>query len=568
MSIAHLPRLHHQSAIMHILDLPPELVLNIAAHLTQADLLNISLTNRRLRDVTEPELFREYSNASTERSFKPFLWRLIDRPELAKYVRRVDLRTYYDLSTLSATYAIECTTVEYKVFTDAAVTAGVITTILPFELNSSVLERIDDQDEWYDYVYDDKVRITDVPYDTKFCKLLRAGTEEPLVILLLSLLPNLRCIDIRGTQFFSQSLEWRNTHSFRALTHFTVHRPEGTEADNLGWSLGYLNRLLCGANMTHFNVLFACGTWLFKPQAPLSLAPRSTKITHLTLSQCSLTKTYMEILLQACAPLEKLHYSAGGGGMGSGNFNASELMVLLEPHKHTLRELYLNLAEDWDFFESPGILPTLRDYTQLKHIDTNMESWSDILLEPDNDEDDVWAEQLDDQDPLDNTVQRLCDRLPPSLECLTLHELDDLTWDYRQLVHLVLEGSKLLPSLKLVELVESRGSWLRERYSQLTQLLDLRPSDSSDGECVFEILSAKEYRARADFLAAGGLQRSHMSQLVWDGYKYWIRDDETAEEEESDIEYVYDLDLVRHVLPSEDHDSSGSSDGSDGSGED
>lgn len=70
---------------MDLFDLPPEIILEIVHFLLQTDLLNISLVCKHLRSVTEPELFREYTNArENKRSFKPFIVRLLDRPELAR----------------------------------------------------------------------------------------------------------------------------------------------------------------------------------------------------------------------------------------------------------------------------------------------------------------------------------------------------------------------------------------------------------------------------------------------------------------------------------------------------
>jgi hypothetical protein len=92
---------------MQLADLIPELLLNVASFLPQVDLLNVSLTCRRLHDVTESELYREYTNPHErlyreyinihkrqirfKRSIREFVLRLLDRPDLAKYVSRVEL---------------------------------------------------------------------------------------------------------------------------------------------------------------------------------------------------------------------------------------------------------------------------------------------------------------------------------------------------------------------------------------------------------------------------------------------------------------------------------------------
>jgi hypothetical protein len=305
---------------MHLLELPPELLLSIASSLSQADLLNVSMTHSRLRKVTEPELFREYSNTRVDgRSFKPFISRLIDRPELAKYVQKVDLRAYTHVGDLDPDRSIDlsglpqCTEHEYKLLTEAALSAGVITTILPYEPVSSILRNLElglameRGDRWYEFLYNNYVHIDYVIYDAQFCKLLRIGIDEPLVILLLALLHNLRSLDIYGTPHFLHSLEWRNAHGFKSLEHFTACATD----NQMEWPLGFFSELLRGGSLKTLEVFLAGDGWregdfgfgatdgIFIP-FPLSFVPRSTQITHLTLQNCTLTKTYMEKLLYVC----------------------------------------------------------------------------------------------------------------------------------------------------------------------------------------------------------------------------------------------------------------------------
>ena len=77
---------------MRLVDLAPELLLNIAAFLPQVDLLNIAITSKHLRDVTQPELYREYNNdPGSGRSLMLLVMRLVRQPELSKHVRRVNI---------------------------------------------------------------------------------------------------------------------------------------------------------------------------------------------------------------------------------------------------------------------------------------------------------------------------------------------------------------------------------------------------------------------------------------------------------------------------------------------
>lgn len=135
-------------------DLPTELLLLIGSLLPQVDLLNVSLVCRGLRERTEPELYREYSNCHENgRSFKPFVRELIAHPELRGYPRSLSLRAYRTLydwhsgSQLTAGYLPAWTKLskeEYELFARAAVDAGVIDKALDFgteDLSRSFIDR-------------------------------------------------------------------------------------------------------------------------------------------------------------------------------------------------------------------------------------------------------------------------------------------------------------------------------------------------------------------------------------------------------------------------------------------
>jgi len=307
---------------MHLLDLAPELLLSVATHLTQVDLLNVSLTHSRLRNVTEPELFREYSNTHMYgRSFKAFIFRLIERPDLAKHVRRADLRAYKHLSYFHPEHEVrrdcftdQCTELQYMTLTQAAIASGVIETAAPFEPESSLLQTMwiqqqmfdeDDREGWQDYFYDQDVHIENVPYEAKFCKLLRTGIDEPLVILLLALLPNLRYLDLYGTPHVAHSLEWRNAHAFRSLERLTACATD----HELEWPIAFFNHVLRAGNVQTLEVYRATGGWkedsvgmdmmVDAPMipVPICLLPESTRITRLTLQYCTLSRADMQILL-------------------------------------------------------------------------------------------------------------------------------------------------------------------------------------------------------------------------------------------------------------------------------
>jgi hypothetical protein len=143
---------------MRIVDLAPELLLHTAACLSQADLLILAITCKHLRNVTQPELYREYINTyRLGRSFKPFVMRIIERPELAKHVHRVELRACSHVGDLdpwdmtpedARCIGDEANSVSednYQALVNAAVHAGIIDTALPFEAESSIVERMNNE---------------------------------------------------------------------------------------------------------------------------------------------------------------------------------------------------------------------------------------------------------------------------------------------------------------------------------------------------------------------------------------------------------------------------------------
>lgn len=206
---------------MSLLDLSGELILCVASFLRQVDLLNISLTCKHLRHVTEPELFREYNNVRLGcHPFLPFIKKIIERPELAKYVHRVDLKNWESLDIVYPRYDYDpfkgrvletprfnpLSELDYNLLTEAAKAAGVIAAIDPYESRCRVLDQYElmcakkykFNRPWYKYLLDPSATLDEIPYDRKYCQMLRAGIEVAFVVLILALLPKVRRIFVQG----------------------------------------------------------------------------------------------------------------------------------------------------------------------------------------------------------------------------------------------------------------------------------------------------------------------------------------------------------------------------------
>jgi hypothetical protein len=131
--------------MLKITDLSTELLLSIASHLTQTDLLNVSVTSKHLRSETEYELYREYYNPHLHRrSVKPFVLRLLDRPDLAVNVRSIVTEASTDMNGWQSFMGVPdenlfpgtspLTRVEYEQVTQAAVGLGLIAESVQWEI--------------------------------------------------------------------------------------------------------------------------------------------------------------------------------------------------------------------------------------------------------------------------------------------------------------------------------------------------------------------------------------------------------------------------------------------------
>jgi hypothetical protein len=141
-------------------------------------------------------------------------------------------------------------------------------------------------------------------------------------------------------------------------------------------------------------------------------------------------------------------------------------------HKSSLRELYLDLADEWDFYHLLDAFPALSDFIKLQRFTTNMNTLGDVFFGPAIDADDdeeaeetqrTWLEDVETDAPLDDATMKLSDVLPPFLKELVVHTLvmpnyADAGYDHRQLDHLARHRLHSLPSLKRIKYVRGTTS--------------------------------------------------------------------------------------------------------------
>lgn len=344
-------------------------------------------------------------------------------------------------------------------------------------------------DPWKRYV--SQKLLDDADYSVKFCTMLYLGFKEPWILMLLHLVPNVRKIDLLRVPSYVPELAWRvSPNKLGKLRRFTAY----AEHDDGPWALGFFDSVLQRSNMEVLEV-YGADAWRFEVvfvDSPLSLQPRCTHISTFVLERCTLTKESLSTLLGVTETLKSLRFTSGNskhyGEYGyPKNFTATELVEILQPHKNTLEELTLDLHTWWIYDFPAGYLPSLREFTRLKTIDTWTITYGDLLLDEDN---------IDRENPLPNNLEHLRDRMPPFLEHLTLRPSkgNNEISDTRQLVDLVQNRLHSQPRFKKLTFVGRNNCF---KWSQDTLCNALSSENLADPVFEFEFIYPNEYDRRS-----------------------------------------------------------------------
>ena len=567
---------------MGLLHLSPELLLCVASYLRHVDLLNVSLTCKHLQIITEPELFREYINPRIHgRSPAPFVRKLIQRPELRKYVQKLDLKPWrtlvdfdpenymsslrnpgqreYDSEGFNRHRDPEPTQADYLMFTDAAKAAGVITKVFDFESESYVvaaarktgLRDVDESQTWYTHAFDPYIPTSDIDYDRKFCQLLRAGSEDPLIVMLVALLPNVREIYLHGVPLDINTLEWRASHGFTALRRLTA-----CASDELSpWPVAFFNKVLEQGRLDVFEAESASSWYIevgqseqWEPRAehvkPLSLRPGSLAIRELDLHNCCLQVSDMKILLQACPQLKGFYYTGGTRETGLYSPSPAKMIELLYPFRDTLQVLSLELDidehENWTPMEN-GLIQSLAHMTALKILDTTPEMWDAV------EDTDYELAGLDDTEAVPPADRRLCFRLPPNLEVLMFHlsEVEEMV-SLHQLRDLFRKRAQVLPKLERIYI----GARDEEYLQDLDDVIVEEGTHLRGGPQPLMVIGG---RGHINSIFHRMVKHRALPDLKWFGNKYAVRHRKPGEleliikkvQEKYDHGYLEEQDMVQ-----------------------
>ncbi|KAF3044477.1 hypothetical protein E8E11_000738 [Didymella keratinophila] len=299
----------------------------------------------------------------------------------------------------------EPTKEEYEMYTAAAKAAGLIIEVVPYGATSHIVdmarrmrrENMDSEKQWYDLLFGDETSFSKIPYDKRFCLILRAGLDDALVVLMVAMLPNVSEIYLDSTPADAIALPWKSSrYHFSNLRRLTAAPIDDTTT----WPLGFFNPVFAEAKLETFEA-HTCSFWNY---AFSSGDPNTDPyiITPVLL---------IEVLESAKESLEELQFEIYCG----------ELAERFEPS-----------VED-DFIHS------LVQFKNLKILSTPAEMWSGHLTGNDA----LFAERSSKKE------ERLCRRLPLSLEVLRF-----LLWNEEaelpliQLQDLCQTHAQTLPNLK------------------------------------------------------------------------------------------------------------------------
>ncbi|KAL0260708.1 hypothetical protein SLS55_004398 [Diplodia seriata] len=442
------------SSLAGLYDLPPELLDWVISYADQVDLLNLSLVCKSINKLVAAHLYSEYINTNLQyrRHLSNFLLIVSKHANLAHHVRRVELGVWNTkLVYLHPGFRKDVPKLPDDMF-DSFVAAAKQSGLVHQDQDCEHLRPIKKNNElWCEYgsTYDsdgfdsddlDEVdsdlseSVSSTPSrrpkphdDVEFLRCLKHGLEDPQVILLLSKLPRLQELSLRGPHM-SQGLSWDKlcANSLRSLTKLKL---AGNSSDST-WDIAELNTVIQLPSLRELHGYMATSDeWDDVIKKSLQVEPKSLSLTHIYLERCALGPKTIKNLVQGCKALEAFSYVAGGRYVGYEQFRAKEAKEHLLRHKTTLKYLALDLSH-WDFPRNFTSFRSMADFTSLEKVvmDYGTLRWKPThflaapatMMEEDNHSD---GEDVDNGNiHVANTQPPLPDLLPASLKELVIFQ--------------------------------------------------------------------------------------------------------------------------------------------------
>jgi hypothetical protein len=413
------------------MDLPSELLYDVAEFCDRPTLHSLSLVSRRVRNATEPALYRTFKNPkqpskTTEPSFYvlrnirlassvsppdpqrsyflPLLQRITRDPSFAHYIRHVRLQSWTVFLSKHHPHSKEpmISLGDLKTFLQCAKDAGIVghnaswtpalldpeahrpkrpihpTAAIMKSQNPISIAEFHEKSE----IFEAGITDANSPSDREFLMSLRDGFEDPQVLLLLALLPRIQSLGITGKPQLSWERLNHVPHEFSTL--------ECLQLDNSVTTLDPYCALISGV---HLRRLGATARYQGRGWAgnvslkTLTKPPMNLTALHL---YCGLRRSSMELLLGRCRSLRTLVYVPNDDDSFSTNrdpLSPRIIVELLSSHSSSLRAL--KIASDPDRFgfywrqnsqdpiqslihfenlESLAIIGTYIDITESQHV--------------------------------------------------------------------------------------------------------------------------------------------------------------------------------------------------------
>ncbi|KAJ4288136.1 hypothetical protein N0V90_012153 [Kalmusia sp. IMI 367209] len=451
------------------------------------------------------------------------------RPKIKDEVAEYRLSTQRSLEPDEATYTL---------YTETAKAAGIISDALPYRGQNELRQKLRSTESckiartswsWDNY-------LSSIPYDRRFCLGLRAGAEEPLVILLLALLPNVEEIYFQKMPLAYSGLSFKGAgHRFGALKRVAVK----------SGILELFNEVLQGKNLESFETFGTCSSRFLheqrKKDATSWLPPKPCNIRRLMLLQGNITAFNAKVLLEACPKLTAFGLIQEAFDPDQ-NLSLDRLFQLLHPFQEQLEELVL--AGLYHMSEEAGIFESLSRMTSLQRLEVGVRIA--LAMEDDSDQDDDDDDDDDDNDDDDDSECEflMCTKAPPSLKHLVIQadrpgRLQSDEFDSDGLNNNDSESKSLLAALisEMPPTLSLLTVYLEDQAA--VDGFQLALSEEHEPEVRYRVMTRMKYFEE---------QARHGPNTVfyedgedYDGWRLKIEEDEEEEDEEELVEEEEDL---------------------------
>lgn len=436
-----------------------------------SDLVSLCRTSRRLRCIAEPLLYQTYIRPNTLKTplelkyIHGYLQTLLQRPDLARYVRNVHIKAWFQPDTLEhllTDFHPEywqrqgCERFPREPFLDDGTFAAFLSTE-PSHDNQASPKLLNLYREHLN-----RLDVTDQERESWYTA-LEVGKEDADIMLLLSLTTNLDHLNLtmpnweyferpsslpHFTSVMKSNTFLRNLTSLRVRSNVTGENFH--EIDDYHWEcyqgfpFSFLLPFLTLPSLRSADI--ACA---FELNIPGDLAPTryfSSSLKELKLAYCAVHPRVLQDVLSRCTDLEIFSCD-----MPCSDWPIYELSKTIHPHRASLKSLELDLCpwaaypvrtdnrNTWDepdnfYSKNFGFL---REYTSLRHLTISEDMLLKFLPDP-----------------------MICELLPYQLEKLELTECTASL--VPSLEHLLEQRAEIMPGLSEVRI----GRWYENPHDR------------------------------------------------------------------------------------------------------